>query len=281
MLEFWELSFIVRVTGFVLGIGLAISTLEYISNIRQCGPEGLFSWAVWRETQVRNSPVVRKFTDPIFNSNGVLVVLLTRLPLIAALIHAAWEGDLLNPALLSALILTQLYVNFRFPVGKDGSDQMSSIVLTMLFIISWFPENRVIVNACVVFIAFQSVVSYMTAGIAKLISPQWRSGDVILQIVSTETYGCRSMARTLNDHVFFRRALNYGTMAFELSILLVFFLPHPFNAAFLLVPLAFHAGCAWSMGLNVFVFAFAAALPSVLYVSNQIHYLLRTLERCL
>jgi hypothetical protein len=280
MIDFMDVASVARLSGLFVGAGMAISTLELIANIRQCRSDGLFSWAIWRESKWNKHPRLRTITHPLFDFPGVLLVLLVRLALIAALLYGLPRSDRLDPALLTALVATQLYVNFRYPAGKDGSDQMSTIVIVMLCVISWFPARPKIAVACIVFIAFQSVLSYLTAGVAKLISPHWRSGDIILGVLGTETYGSRFVARVLRDHAFVRRAMNYATIAFELLIFLALLLPSPWNAYFLVIPLIFHVACAVMMGLNIFIFAFAATFPSLLYVSNHLHRIAAMLDRC-
>lgn len=280
MTDFMDVATVARVSALIVGAGLAVSTLEFIANIRECRKDGLFSWEFWRETKWRKHPRLKAIANPFFAYPGVLIVLLARLALIGLLLYQLSRGSRLDPILMTALVASQLYINFRYTVGKDGSDQMSTIVLLMLCGIAWFPERPVIAIACVVFMAFQSVLSYLTAGIAKLISPDWRSGDIILGVIGTETYGSRFMAGLLREHKFLRRAMNYSTIAFESLIVLALVLPSPWNAWFLVIPLMFHVACAAMMGLNIFIFAFAATFPALLYVSNHLHRIATVIGSC-
>lgn len=280
MTAFMEVATVVRASGLIVGAGMVISTLEFIANIRECRADGLFSWEVWRETKWKKHPRLKRLANPFLAYPGVLIVLLVRLALIALWLVELARGGTGNPLLLTAVVATQLYVNGRYPAGKDGSDQMSTIVLIMLAMIAWFPSRPVIAVACIVFIAFQSVLSYLTAGVAKLISPQWRSGDIILAVIGTETYGSPFVTRLLRDHKLVRRFMNYSTMAFESLIVLALLLPHPWNAWFLVIPLAFHLACAVTMGLNIFIFAFAATYPALLYVSNHLHKIVAVISNC-
>jgi len=280
MTGFMDVATVARVSGLVVSAGLAISTLEFIANIRECRSDGLFSWEIWRETKWRKHPRLKATFNPLFAYPGVLIVLLVRMALIALLMFQLSGGSRLDPIVMTALMASQLYVNFRYPAGKDGSDQMSTIVLVMLCMIAWFPARPVIAIACVVFMAFQSGLSYLTAGVAKLISPDWRSGDIILGVIGTETYGSRFMAGLLRDHKFLRRGMNYSTIAFESLIVFALLLPHPWNAWFLVIPLIFHVACAVMMGLNIFTFAFAATFPALLYVSNHLHKIVAMISSC-
>jgi hypothetical protein len=280
MLDFLDPRSVARLTGLVLGAGMIISTLEYIANLRQCGENGLYSWNIWKENKFRKTPRLKRATYPLFDVPGVLTVLLARLALIVLFLFQLWQDSRLDPVVLTALLATQGYVNFRFPIGKDGSDQMTNIVMVMLFLMAWFPGRPLIVNACIVFIAFQSVASYLTAGVAKLISPHWRSGDIILGVLSTETYGSRLAAGVLRENKLVRRTMNHATIAFESLIFVTLLLPYPYNVYSLAVPLAFHLGCSFLMGLNVFPFAFAATFPALIYVSNHLHRIWQMLGRC-
>ncbi len=271
MFDFTDITVVIQLTGLILGTGMFISTLEYVFNRREYQPDGLFSWHIWQELEFRNYKTLKKVSAPFFSAQGVVMLLVIRLGLIAVFLYLLAIGQPLNFAVTTALFLTQLYLNFRIPYGKDGSDQMSTIVLCMLFFISAFPDNMLLVNSCLIFIAYQSIISYLTAGIAKLISPTWLKGDIVYDVLNTRTYGNKRIASILKDYKYIRRAFTYTTIGFESLFFIVFFLRAPYNALFLIIPFGFHLSSALFMGLNSFVFAFVSTYPSVLYVVNRLH----------
>ena len=55
---------------------------------------------------------------------------------------------------------------------------MQTIVLAGLFVYAVAPTDTAR-TAALAFVAGQSVLSYFTAGFAKLISPTWRSGEAV------------------------------------------------------------------------------------------------------
>ena len=59
------------------------------------------------------------------------------------------------------------------------------------------------------------------------------------------------------------------TIVFELGFAGVLWLPEPAGLALLATGLAFHVTTAVMMGLNVFVWAFAAAYPAVMFFAKH------------
>jgi len=268
--NFNNLKEVIVYTALIFSIGLIVSTLEFLFNGEHFKDSGLFSWRIWRESKFRKKPILREHTSFIFSKNTVFTILFIRLFLLIYFIYQLYQGEGVVLWIISYLLISQLYLNFRIPLGKDGSDQMSNIVLICLFIMALFPNNKVIIVVSILFIAFQSILSYLTAGIAKLISPTWRSGNILFQILNTKTYGKKSVVVFLKNKPKFVRFLNHGTIAFESLFFLVLFLPYPFNIYFLIIPLLFHLSSARIMGLNSFLFAFLATYPSIIYMSNSL-----------
>lgn len=266
--DFSNIEVVVTLTGIVLAIGLIISTLELIIFTNQLGNNGLYSWKIWREIKFRKKAYFKSKTTFLFETPGVIVIMIIRIWLLIYFIFSLASGTGLKLWLVGLLYLSQLYYHFRLPVGKDGSDQMSTIVLTCLLLISLFPASKVIVASSILFIAYQSIISYLTAGIAKLISPTWRSGNIVFGIFNTKTYGSKFVVQVLKDKPKLVKFLNHSTFIFEVLIFVVLFTPEPYNLFLLVIPLTFHLLSAGIMGLNSFVFAFLATYPSIIYVSN-------------
>ncbi|GAA4277264.1 hypothetical protein [Aquimarina mytili] len=266
--DFNNITVVITLTGIILAVGLIISTLELMALKTQMGNNGLYSWYIWREIKFRKKPRLKKGLSFLFEPLGLTIAMLFRLGLLLYFIYQLATGSGLVLWVVILLFLTQLYYHFRLPVGKDGSDQMSSIVLLCLLIIALFPDNKVIVAASLLFIAYQSIVSYLTAGVAKLISKTWRSGTIVFGIFNTKTYGSRHVVQFLKDKPKLIKVLNHSTFIFEVLFFLVLFIPPPYNIFALIIPVTFHFFCAGIMGLNSFVFAFIATYPAVLFVSN-------------
>lgn len=266
--DFNNIQILVTFTGVILSIGMIISTLELIFYPKQLNNNGLYSWMIWREMKFRKNVFLKNNSALAFEATGVTIAMVIRLVLLLYFIYTLLIGEGLVLWVVLLVYATQLYYSFRLPVGKDGSDQMSNIVLTCLVFISLFPQSKIIVSASILFIAYQAIISYITAGVSKLISPTWRNGNIVYGIVNTKTYGSKFIANFLKDRPKVVKFMNHSTFIFEVLFFVVLFIPYPYNIYVLLIPFIFHLLCAWIMGLNSFVFAFLATYPSVIFISN-------------
>ena len=134
----------------------------------------------------------------------------------------------------------------------------------ILLITSWLctavVENSLLLKLGLWFIALQSVLSYGTAGIAKLVSPIWRRGDAVLGVFSTGVYGLDSVARFLRGRSLVNYLLCWSVMLIESGFLVALLLPFPYAFMFLVWGAGFHLLCAIIMGLNNFLWAFLREL---------------------
>lgn len=132
-------------------------------------------------------------------------------------------------------------------------------------------DSLLVQHAAVFFVAAQLVLSYLTAGIAKLISPIWRSGQAVGLIMRTKTYGTPWLSRTVKQ-LHLSGPLSWATILFEVvGPLSVLAGPKP-TLLFLAAGMLFHISIAIAMGLNTFVWAFTATFPAVYYASQFLNW---------
>lgn len=163
-------------------------------------------------------------------------------------------------ALLGAT--AQILVHKRLVFGLDGADQMGLIVWAGITIAALSP------TAGLVLIAGQSILSYLTAGIAKLFGSEWRSGVAPRKIAQTVSHGSNAAAMLLSyPKVSFVAA--WGTIVFETLMPGLVLLGTPTGGlCFVAAAVFFHLAVAWAMGLNNFVWSFTSALPAVYFASQ-------------
>jgi hypothetical protein len=89
-------------------------------------------------------------------------------------------------AIVFAAIIN-LAVGSRTPAGQDGADQMASIVLVVCGIGLTPGLKGFLAEAAVWFIALQACLAYTTAGVAKILSDDWRSGDAARLVFRTSS----------------------------------------------------------------------------------------------
>lgn len=181
----------------------------------------------------------------------------------AALAWVATPSGWFGPVAAVGCLLLQLVVQNRLILGLDGADQMMVVVWAGLAIAG------VSVAAGMTLIGGQAVLAYYAAGIAKLAGAEWRAGTAVQRIVSTATHGSRFAARLLAVRPV-GRAASWATIAFEIGAPILLLGGFVGGLVFALVALAFHVSIAWVMGLNNFVWSFAAALPILFLAATQI-----------
>ena len=172
----------------------------------------------------------------------------------------------LGQAATVTCVVSRGLVRWRRLLGGDGAEQMTSLALVaaMLAVVPVPSPGRI--SLAVAFIGGQLMLSYVTAGIAKLASPVWRAGSALPVIMATEFHGDPSATSVFRRFPRLAAALGWVVILFECLFPLVLFGPAWLTVSWLVVGLAFHVGCAVTMGLNNFLLAFPAAYPCVLVI---------------
>lgn len=168
------------------------------------------------------------------------------------------------------LLLNQVLFNYRRAFGDDGSDQMNTVVVAVLALCVGPHSTAFLLDLGLWFLAAQACLAYCAAGISKLVSPMWRSGEAVYRIFNTATYGTEAIASVLRD----RRGLNvflcWSVIMIETLFPLALVAPTPITLAFLVWGALFHAQCAAIMGLNSFLWAFLSTYPAVFFAHSQL-----------
>ena len=244
------------ITTRIVACGLALSALEQWSIRAHFGVQGVFSLRLvspfhrgWFAFQIVDRYLSFLIGLQITASLGL-----------AALGPFSVPG---RPALVFSFLAAML-VRWRRGLGGDGAEQMSMLVLAAagLAVLPVPSPDRVML--AVLFIAAQLGLSYAAAGIAKLVSPLWRSGKALPAILSTHTHGHPWAASFLQRHPGFAILASWSVILFECLFPLLVFGPGWMLAAALVTGLTFHLLCAVLMGLNSFLWSFPAVYACVI-----------------
>lgn len=255
----------------ICSIGLIVSTLEFLSIWRSFRIDGAYSWGVFSATlPMTRSIMLKKLMDTVFDAPGVVVLLSIRMLTLVFVILAPIYSVSFRVS-LTLLILSILLLNWRKAFGDDGSDQMNTIILIATWLCTATIESSLLLKVGLWFIALQSILSYCTAGVAKLISKKWRSGDALWQVLSTGSYGSAWIAKFLRDRPLLNYLLCWSVMLVESGFFLVLILHFPYSAMFLVWGVTFHLSNAIIMGLNTFLWSFLATYPAIIYIWWSIH----------
>ncbi len=190
-----------------------------------------------------------------------LMLALVLLAPISSLPSAAVAGVHLALLLTSMLLVARL----RGPLC-GGSDAMFFQVQLGLLLVSLESLHPLLPRLGLGWIAAQSVLSYFLAGWVKLRNPRWRNGTALRNLLESEgPYVLWQPARALARSPAACVAASWMLIGFEILFPLVLVLAPPIPALLLAAGLLFHLGNALLLGLNRFVWAWAATYPALLY----------------
>jgi hypothetical protein len=246
----------------ITAVGALLGGLEELSRRSEMHDRGLFSWPV-RRTSLRSlsnprlDPVTKTFEHPRYQKLVGLRAASAAIVLFAPSRSGIRTASLLG---LSGFMLTKSY---RHTYGSDGSDQMSFITTTVAGVASLPGLGKWHRAVLAGFLAFQSTLSYFSAGVAKLRSPAWRDGSAVTGIFRTKTYGDEQLYRFIRDRPWAAKALAWSVILAETSFPVVLLLPPLPRRALLGLAASFHVANARFMGLNRFFWAFLGTYPVV------------------
>jgi hypothetical protein len=255
---------------FIFSAGVFISSLEYLAIHKEFKMNGIFSWKIFSSrNEFLNSWIPSQKLNFLFGYRAFIMMHALR---IACVLLLPFIPDhFFKIFLLGILAISSLLFSFRSVVGLDGADQMNLIITITLFIV-YTINDEIIYKAGLIFIAAQSILSYLVAGIAKLRSAKWRSGQAVFEIMNTRTYGYKSVANKLSQAPGFVNSLVcWVIIIFEVCFITLLFLPEPWLYIFIFCGIIFHLYNAVAMGLNNFFWAFLATYPALLYVHTLTH----------
>jgi hypothetical protein len=257
-----------------LAIGVCIDCLELLAERAQLADGGIYGYSVL----ITGRPLMlRGPTAPIFAAMfrypAVLGLAAAQLAAAAVLLAAATlrSPELVVPAGIAALVvlMARMLLYLRNQLGLDGADQMTLVVASGVAVALLVPDSDAATIA-LYYVAAQLLLSYAVAGIAKAISPSWRSGRAVPGILSTVGHGSPSVGAWLRGHPQLSRLACWSVILFECSAPLLILLGVPGALAIITFGLGFHLSIALLMGLNNFLWSFAATYPALLLLAQGI-----------
>lgn len=256
-------------TGVIASLGIAFDALELYTARRRV-LDGFFDWRVIRSRYyiLLGRPVLGCLFDLVFSTRAFLALTLAH-GAAALLFPVALGASRPAAALLAGFVLVvHSLSNIRLLIGRDGADQMQTIVWAGLFFYC-LPVAPWAQAAGAGLIAAQLVLSYWISGLAKASSPVWRAGAAITLITRMATYCPRGLSNRLTAPVA-SFCLCWMTIVFELGAPLLLLAGRPGALAVIVMGTLFHLGIAVSMGLTTFVFAFLAAFPLIYHFAGLV-----------
>ncbi|HTC50203.1 MAG TPA: hypothetical protein VK722_22975 [Candidatus Aquilonibacter sp.] len=199
---------------------------------------------------------------------GTAVIALRLSAALACIAAIAFHRGQLLPLLI--YVMAAAFLQLRKGLGNNGSDEMLTLTLISVFIARLFSTSFA-TNIALCFIALQLSLSYFTAGVIKLGAPLWRDGQSLTALMSTQTFGNERLYRFLANNPQMAILASAAVYGGEILVAFAPWVPSPVGLMLLGSGLVFHLLVALTMGLNTFLFAFAAAYPAALYTSNLLY----------
>jgi hypothetical protein len=257
----------------IAGAATVLTSLEEISLIKDFGHGGRYDPESLSVGISDNAPRIIKNVST--GAEMLFAICCVRLLAGIGLLLAADSKIFLTASWLVAAA-TALFIRWRHAYGgEDGGDQMLTIMSTTFaacLTIGYVSSVVPVIGLC--FIGGQACLAYATSGLAKLFGRQWRTGYAIQGILSTRTYGTRSLAKLIQPRAFVSLVMCWMTIVFETSFLVAPVLPQMALVVLLLVAGLFHACVAYAMGLNGFFWSFVATYPTILFLNEGVRHLL-------
>ncbi len=240
---------------FAIAVMVLVQSFEQLALNKAFSPQGGWRWSTIKKDFPSNLLVDLFFgkiiPHPAFSGSRILAALL-----LCFYPHCFVSGFLL---LTSLLLIMRWRGNFN-----GGSDHMSLILQACLFIIHLAPQT-VWSQGAMLYAGLQCLLSYFISGWIKIKRPNWRNGSALKKFLSLSSYAPPSFLLALLEKHKALFLLSWGAMLFELSAVLVLFVPG-YLGIFIAMGIIFHLGNFYFLGLNRFVFTWIASYPALIYL---------------
>jgi hypothetical protein len=239
----------------------SIELLQLRASFADSG--GVWSWRVLRREFTGLPRWARGVLDALLCERGLVWILALRA--LCAIALVAWP----RPWEAATLFATTLLISMRWRgTFNGGSDYMTLIVCAATWVgRTWIDQPRVVAGA-LAYVALQACLSFWVAGWVKLKQPEWRDGRAIAGFMGSRYYGVPSaFASWARMHPGWLRLSAWGIILFECVFPLAL-ARRDLAMAMIAGAAAFQLANAYALGLNRFVWAWAAAYPAVYWLSG-------------
>lgn len=242
-------------------LAAAVNALELLTMKQALSERGIWraplltsSWSIWHV---------------VLGARVFTVVLVVQLAF--AIVMAATPGTVIGCTAATVLAFTSWLSALRFRgTVNGGSDAMLFTVLGGLAVAQLPNVSSVVHEAGVLYIAAQLTLSYVRAGIVKARERSWWSGHALASFLALPAYGVPAwVPRRIPNDLVTLRIVSAGVIGFE--CLAPFAWLDPVACLVVIsVALTFHTATAVLFGLNRFLLAWSAALPSLWYAVHRV-----------
>lgn len=249
-MSFMSLELTTTLSISLLSLSLLLQSLEMLSLCNRVAANTPWSWSHIRNDFIHWPPFLLSSFDQLYGHHFKFLILTQ---VVLALLLPAM------PALmLPLLITTSLLIALRFRGSFNGGSDAMTMATTISLLLS--------LSSPVGFylLAFHCTLSYFIAGIVKLKSNAWRSGEALPIFLTQSNYAVPLPIQNIASHKFVMTLASWGVIGFECSFPLVWLLPQ-LTPTYIILAILFHVMNYFCLGLNRFVFTWFVSYPALLY----------------
>jgi hypothetical protein len=241
------------ITARLVAVGTSISAFEHLAGLHHFGAQGIFG--------ARSLSPLHRHPALLLLLDRCLVAILS-LQAIGSLAVVVFGPFLLVGRVAVLLSLASLLaIRYRRYAGGDGAEQFAVLTLAATALATLPVPSEARVKLAVIFVAAELALAYVTSGVAKLLSPVWRSGTALPLILNTSGHGHPWAVAFLRRHGRFALVSAWAVILFECASPALALGPPWLLMSTLAVGVSFHLCCAVFMGLNSFLWSFPASYP--------------------
>jgi hypothetical protein len=254
---------LLQATCFLLGFWGLINGFQWLAGMPSLQSGRALGWDL---QGLRRSRLYRSnLLTTLFVSHGLSAMVVVQL--VASLALLGLPVSSLSFVWLSGFWLTMQLLAFR--LRPDGADKMILVVVSgaLLQLLGLQFQSDRFVLAGGLWTGGQLTIAYFASGASKVLLAPWRQGEALRAALSSYMWGHRWSAPVVR-HPRTAKLLAWTIILLELAFPLALLMPMAWLCAILGCFLLFHLAIAVIMGLNHYPWAFLAAYPSVLLVSQ-------------
>lgn len=252
-------------TQRLIAFAVLLQTIELLLLKASFNDNGIWRWDVLRrEFTIFPAPIQRLFAIALRYPNFLFLLYLQ----LAAAILLLLDSELSVWSVM--LLVSNLLICLRWRgTFNGGSDYMTVVVLSALVVAVTFKDNDLVVLGCLWYIAIQSCLSYFLAGIAKIQRRNWLNGRALQSFLSSACYESPKIIASILRNSLMLRLLSWSVIFFETSFPLVF-VGSGVADTYICIALVFHLINFYLLGLNRFIFAWAATYPALYFCASLV-----------
>ncbi len=264
---FFDINLVVDLIQSLASIAVIIDAIEIIVERHQYSSRGIYNFETLR---IYRKWMMNKWIAPIYNIlfNYPNYIFLAFIQLVVSILMVSHLFANLSLWFIIIILLILLLSHLRNQYGLDGADQLQVIVFASL-VAFYITTDPIIQKFSIFFVCFQSLLAYFIAGLAKLISPIWRGGMAITNIINTESYGNKVLAQLLIKKPLLSKMMCWGVIILESLCPILIFSGMQTTIIFIICGTIFHLSIAIFMRLNSFFWTFISTYPALLFFDAQ------------